>query len=109
MPSEAEIDAMSKRKGLKYPRVRPEDIDAEIEKCTIKYVDHVTSVGKIFRWCILTLENGFCVYGEPSVAFSKENDDEELGKKIAFDNARKSLWGILSYSLQEKAYQASKN
>ena len=52
-------------------------------------------------FCILTLENGFTVTGESACA-SPENFDAEIGKKIAYDNAREKIWLLEGYLLKEK-------
>jgi hypothetical protein len=51
--------------------------------------------------CCLTLKNGFTVTGESACA-SPENFDAELGRKIAFKNAREKIWQLEGYLLKEK-------
>lgn len=55
-------------------------------------------------FCVLTLENGFTVTGE-SACVSPENFDAEIGKKIAFQNAREKIWLLEGYLLKERLYQ----
>jgi hypothetical protein len=45
------------------------------------------------------LTNGFIVTGE-SAAASPENFDEEIGRKIARDNARNKIWAFEGYTLR---------
>ncbi len=51
--------------------------------------------------CCLTLRNGYNVIGE-SAAASPENFDEEIGKRIAKDNARNKIWALEGYLLRSK-------
>ncbi len=51
----------------------------------------------------MTLENGFTVTGESACA-SPENFDAEIGKKIAYDNAREKIWLLEGYLLKENLY-----
>jgi hypothetical protein len=45
------------------------------------------------RICILVLETGHEVLGYARV-LNVENDDEELGNKVAFDRAKDELWAL---------------
>ena len=82
------------RKGKTAPRLTPADIDNQIKD--IKF--HVFP-GTTLTVCALTLKNGFHVVGE-SAAASAENFDEEIGKNIAFENARKKIWAFEGYALR---------
>jgi hypothetical protein len=57
--------------------------------------------------CELMLENGFSVRGEAAVV-SKENFNEEIGRKISKENAINSIWQLEGYLLQEELYKGSK-
>ena len=70
------------------------------------YVTHVASSGQVLRWCVITTQNGFAVTGKPSASVSKENDNEEIGKSVAYDNARSELWPLMGYALKESLYKA---
>lgn len=93
--SEKALEQQIKEKGLTAPRVTPEDIDAKI--VDEKY--HVFE-GTTVTVCALTLKNGFVVVGEGAAA-SPENFDEEIGRKIARDNARNKIWALEGYLLRE--------
>lgn len=54
--------------------------------------------------CCLTLRNGFNVTGE-SAAASPENFDEEIGRKIAFENARDKIWQLEGYLLKQRLFE----
>jgi hypothetical protein len=82
------------------PRVTPADLDNAI--AGIEVAKHVTPAGKVLRWAVITTTSGFAVVGKPSVAVSPENDDPEIGKEVAIDNAREELWQLLGYALHER-------
>ncbi|HEY0954019.1 MAG TPA: Gp49 family protein [Roseateles sp.] len=93
---EQEIQA----KGLTAPRVTPGDIEAEI--VTTEFVVHVAPSGQVLRWAVLTTRCGYAVTGRPSVSVSPENDDAELGEKIARENAVNQLWPLMGYALKTR-------
>jgi hypothetical protein len=79
-------------KGLTAPRVTPADLEAAIAHT--EYVKHVSYSGQVLRWAVLTTHNGYAVTGRPSVAVSPSNDDEEIGCKVARENAKQELWPL---------------
>lgn len=94
--NEAAIEAEIQRKGLNAPRLTPDLIDATI----VGAAYHVFP-GTTLTVCALTLRNGFQVTGE-SAAASPANFDEELGRKIAFENARNKIWALEGYLLRTR-------
>jgi hypothetical protein len=48
--------------------------------------------------CALTLPNGFTVIGK-SACVNAENFDEEIGKRLALDNAKNQLWELEGYRM----------
>lgn len=93
---EAAIEAEIQAKGLNAPRLTPAHIDAQI----VSEAYHVFP-GTTLTVCALTLRNGFHVTGE-SAAASPANFDAEIGRKIAFDNARGKIWALEGYLLRSK-------
>ena len=86
-------------KELNAPRLTPAHIDSVIKE--IKYYvvpDTTTTI------CSLVLSNGFVVNGE-SAAASKENFDEEIGRKVAYENARDKIWMLEGYLLKQKLFE----
>ena len=77
------------------PRLTPAHIDAQI----VSEAFHVFP-GTTLTVCALTLRNGFQVVGE-SAAASPENFDQEIGRKIARDNARGKIWALEGYALRD--------
>lgn len=93
---EQAIETEIQRKGLTAPRLTPDLIDA-----TIVAEDFHVFPGTTLTVCALTLRNGFIVTGE-SAAASPQNFDQEIGRKIARDNARGKIWALEGYLLREK-------
>lgn len=83
-------------KGLNAPRLSPADIDAVIVGETFT----VLPSGKVMV-CELTLRNGFTVRGEAATV-SKANFNEEIGKDVSRENARRKVWELEGYLLQER-------
>lgn len=102
--SEEAIEAEIQSKGLNAPRVKPEDITANI--VDTEFVTHVSKSGQVLRWAVLTVKNGFAVVGKPSVAVSSANDNEKIGRQAAYDNARDELWPLMGYALKQKLHEA---
>ncbi|ABE45641.1 Gp49 family protein [Polaromonas sp. JS666] len=78
------------------PRLTPADID----KVIVGEAYH-RFPGTTLTVCALTLRNGFTATGE-SAAVSLENFNEEMGRKIARENARDKVWLLEGYLLREK-------
>jgi hypothetical protein len=94
--SEAAIEAELRTKGLNAPRLTPALID---ETILLEYY-HVIPRTTV-TICALTLLNGYVVVGK-SAAASPENFDEEIGRRIARDDARNQIWALEGYLLREK-------
>ena len=96
-------------KGLTAPRVTPADIEANIAGYNIFNVGTVMSESNVpyfpsldlLTICVITTQNGFTVTGESACA-NPENFDQELGSKIALDNAKQKLWPLMGYALKER-------
>ena len=58
----------------------------------------------LLTFCVITLKNGFTVTGESACA-SPENFNEEIGQKIAYDNAVNKIWSLEGYLLKEQLYK----
>lgn len=97
--NDLDIEKEMKEKGLTAPKITKD----HIESLVIKEQFHVFE-GGTFTSCLLTLKNGFTVHGESACA-SPENFDEELGAKIARDNAVNKIWMLEGYLLREKLSQ----
>lgn len=96
--SEASIEAELKTKGLNAPRLNPEHIDRQIVGEAYHVFPNTT-----LTVCALTLKNGFQVVGE-SASASPENFDEQIGRRIARDNARNKIWALEGYLLRSQLH-----
>lgn len=120
-PIQQEIEA----KGLTAPRVTPADIEAEIasehyftamQGARMESIDYIDKMGQVqppepvapelglLTFCVLVLRNGFTVTGESACA-SPENFDEEIGRKIARQNAVAKVWPLLGFSLRDAIHE----
>lgn len=97
--SEQSIELEIQEKGLNEARITPADIDAVIRD--EKY--HVIP-GTTTTVCCLVLRNGFTVLGESSCVSAK-NFDEEIGRKIAREEARNKIWVLEGYLLKQRQYE----
>ena len=88
-----------KSKGLTAPRVTPDHIESVIVAGSY----HVF-LGTTVTVCCLTLRNGFTVIGESACA-DPANFNEELGRKIAYDNAKNKIWQLEGYLLRQELSQ----
>lgn len=96
MKDEMQIENEIRAKGLNAPRLTPQLIDDTIVSEQYHVFPNTT-----LTVCALTLRNGFIVVGE-SAAASPENFNQEIGRKIARDNARNKIWALEGYLLREK-------
>lgn len=85
------------------PRVTKEYIESRISK-----LDGVTyhRIGETVTLCNIRLDNGFSVRGE-SACVNPANYNEEIGNKIAYDNAFRQLWSPFGFLLAESNFNNS--
>lgn len=98
---------MIQEKGLTAPRVSLEDLHASIK--SVEVIRYTSESGSILRFAILNMENGFTVTGRPSTSASPENDDDEVGVKVAIKNAVFELWPFLGFNIVQKRFDNAKN
>ena len=122
--TEQQIEKEIQDKGLNAPRLTPDYIDSVIQSVNFftagdGYAGALASSEEfnslpegerfinppqqldLLTFCVIVLKNGFTVTGESACA-SPENFDAEIGKKIAYDNAREKIWLLECYLLKEK-------
>ena len=99
--SEQSIEKEIQDKGLNAPRLTPDLINLKV--AGTQY--HVFP-SSCLTVCCLTLMNGFTVTGESACA-SPENFNEEIGQKIAFEQARNKIWMLEGYLLKENLFNDS--
>lgn len=117
-PIEQEIQA---RGADKAPRITPADVElnvvsehyftaaqgahaawmAEPRESTSFAAADVNGPLSLLTFCVLILRNGFTVTGESACA-SPENFNEQIGRKVARDNAINKIWPLMGYELRSK-------
>ena len=121
-----ELEQQIKEAGAdKAPRITPDHIKSKIKsehyftaasgiigedailKAEVDYSDIPESL-KLLTFCVLVLENGFTVTGESACA-SPENFNEEIGRKIAYDNAIDKVWLLEGYLLKQNLHEQSQS
>lgn len=114
--AEETVEQMIQDKGLNAPRVTPQRIQAVIraahyftaaEAADAKYAnlpDSEREPLRLLTFCVLVLQNGFTVTGESACA-SPENFNEEIGRKVARENAENKIWQLEGYLLKEKLFR----
>lgn len=125
MKNEQAIEQEIQDKGLTAPRVTPADIEAKISSTfyftanegmrgTDGCLDTFKETGskydypplRLLTFCVIVLRNGYTVTGESACA-SPENFDAEIGRKIAYQNAKDKIWALEGYLLREKLATAA--
>jgi hypothetical protein len=86
--------------GANENRLDPSSIDAAIGS-----TQYWNPVGSTLTVCCLVLKNGYTVVGE-SAAADLPNFNRALGRRIAYENARRKIWPLESYLLKQKLYTA---
>ena len=96
MDNEKQVEAAITATGTTAPRITPNQIDNVIAAIQYWHPEDTT-----LTVCVLSLKNGTCVVGE-SACVSAENFSVEIGRDIAFRNAREKIWALEGYLLKEK-------
>ena len=129
MINEQSIEQEIQSKGLNAPRLTPDHIDSVIQSVhyftagdgyagALASSEEFNSLPEVERFinppqqldlltfCVIVLKNGFTVTGESACA-SPDNFDAEIGKKIAYQNAREKIWELEGYLLKQKLYETT--
>lgn len=91
---EVALERTLQEKGLNAPRLTPQHIDSLITD--VRY--HVFP-GTTTTVCCIVLPNGFTVTGDSACA-SPANFNTQVGREIAFRNAREKIWALEGYVLR---------
>lgn len=94
--NEQEVEKALAEKSTGAPRVTPESIDRVTER-----VDYHRVPGTTVTVCAIVTRNGFVVTGESACA-SPANFDAEIGKRLAYEDARRKVWPLEGYLLRER-------
>jgi hypothetical protein len=93
--TEQELEQEIQAKGLTAARLTPDLIDSKIV-----HAQYHVFEGSTTTVCCLTLINGATVIGS-SACVSKANFDAEVGRKVAYENARNEIWALEGYLLRQ--------
>lgn len=120
--NDQQIESEIQAKGLTAPRVTPQDIEANIiDERYFTAMDGANGANgspvwetekfphdalRLLTFCVLVLRNGFTVTGESACA-SPENFDDELGRKIARQNAVNKIWPLMGYALKQRLHDSA--
>ena len=101
----------------KFPRITPEDIEANIEIAYYFTGENALQFAgqngspfyahksmKLLTFCVLVLKNGFTVTGESACA-SPENFNYDIGCKVARENAINKVWPLMGYELKQRLHE----
>ena len=91
-------EELIQEKGLVAPRLTPQLMEATVRDSVFHKLTDVLTV------CVSTLRNGFTVTGESACA-SPENYNQEIGEKIARENAIEKIWLLEGYLLKQKLFE----
>lgn len=83
-------------KQPKAPRITQE----HVQRCIVRSQYHHFP-GTTVTVCALHLSNGFVVTGESACAHP-DNFNEEVGRRLAYDNAVEKIWALEGYLLRER-------
>lgn len=95
------------------PRITPADIEANIASTWYMNVGDAMPANdfqppvpathplRLLTLCVLVLRNGFTVVGKSACA-SPENFDQEMGGKIAREDAIRQCWPLMGYALRDR-------
>jgi hypothetical protein len=81
------------------PRVTAAGLDALIKAEHYHVPPHST-----LTLCVLTLANGFTVTGESACA-DPANFNEDIGRRLAFANAKNKIWALEGYLLKQQIHE----
>lgn len=82
------------------PRVTKEQMQARIASTSY------TRIGETLTHASIKLDNGYLVTGE-SACVNPANYNQEIGEKIAYDNAFNKLWALFGFQLAESNLAAA--
>jgi hypothetical protein len=60
---------------------------------------------KLLTICVITLQNGFTVLGQSACA-SPENFNQDIGNRLAFEDAKNKIWAFMGYALKQDLFES---
>lgn len=105
-----DIETMIHEKGADVaPRITPAHVESQISaEVYFRGTDHSGITTKktetalsCLTICVLALMNGFTIVGKSACA-SPENYNEEIGRRIAREDAVRQIWALEGYQLRTR-------
>lgn len=108
MKAVSEEELVAKATG---PRVTKDELYANVATYAVfNAYDAVTALGipasehlKLLTLAVVTAENGFTFVGESACAWPA-NYDQDIGNRLALDNAKNKMWSVMSYHLKQQLH-----
>lgn len=97
---EEKFEKEIKESGANQNRLSPSHIDA-----TIADTKYWQPSGTTMTVCLIVCKNGYCVIGE-SAAADPFNFNHTIGRRLAYENARRKIWPLEGYLLKETLHRA---
>lgn len=57
----------------------------------------------LLTMCVIVLNNGYTVTGQSACA-DPSNYNEDIGNRLAFEDAKKKIWALMGYHLKQEIY-----
>lgn len=95
------IELEMANKGLTGPHITKEMIDDEVVKEAFYQFPETT-----VTVACLTTRNGFTLVGQSACA-DPDNFDEEMGRRLAYEDAKDKLWALLGFRLRDFIHKES--
>jgi len=96
---EKQIEDLLRERGIFAPRLSPAIVDDAVDPMVD--VQYHNFPGTAVIVCLLTLRNGFALVGK-SAAVSMDNFSDEVGRQVAYKDARNKMWEFLGFALHER-------
>ena len=110
------VEQQIQRLQATAPRVTPADVQAAIKSVyffqasdgVLRTVDvspphEDFEALRLTTFCAIVLQNGYTVYGKSACA-SPENYREEVGRRVAREDAEDQIWPLLGFELRQRLY-----
>jgi hypothetical protein len=79
-------------------RVKKEDVEKAVKEQRYHHFE-----GTTVTVCLITLDNGFTIVGHSACA-DPRLFDPELGRRLAFDDAKDKVWAFLGFRLRDQIH-----
>lgn len=94
------------------PRVTKDELEANVSAHAVfNAYEAITALGmpamestKLLTLAVVTTENGFSLVGESACAWP-DNYDQDIGQRLALENAKNKLWGLMGYHLKQQLFE----